>query len=283
MLNYLKFKGEKMTREELIKVIEKIKEKSAMKAYSLTVNPDKVPDIFQSKIGGLPYWDSTKEYPKDENGSLLFLLAQINCDDLPEDDRLPQKGMLQFFIDSGDMDFGLDFKQGDSRKNFRVVYHENINYDVKAEDIPDAYKLLSEDDYLPTNGEYVLDIEEKTVYTNPEEYNFENIFKESAKELGIKMTADNVYDEVSQEGYSYLCDVFNGFGHFLLGYPCFTQCDPRDDCEEYQVYDTMLIQIDSDGGEYVTWGDAGIGNFFINKEDLKNKNFDRILYNWDCC
>ena len=31
------------------------------------------------------------------------------------------------------------------------------------------------------------------------------------------------------------------------------------------------------------WGDSGVANFFINKEDMKNKKFDNILYNWDCC
>lgn len=31
------------------------------------------------------------------------------------------------------------------------------------------------------------------------------------------------------------------------------------------------------------WGDFGVANFFISKDDLKNKNFTKILYNWDYC
>ena len=31
------------------------------------------------------------------------------------------------------------------------------------------------------------------------------------------------------------------------------------------------------------WGDSGVANFFIDKEDLENNNFNNILYNWDCC
>ncbi|MCB5607999.1 DUF1963 domain-containing protein [[Ruminococcus] gnavus] len=30
------------------------------------------------------------------------------------------------------------------------------------------------------------------------------------------------------------------------------------------------------------WGDSGICNFFITKKDLENKNFSKVLYNWDC-
>lgn len=29
-------------------------------------------------------------------------------------------------------------------------------------------------------------------------------------------------------------------------------------------------------------GDVGVLNFFINSEDLKNKNFEDVLYTWDC-
>ena len=48
-----------------------------------------------------------------------------------------------------------------------------------------------------------------------------------------------------------------------------------------QLYDTLLLQIDSE--DDIMWGDSGIANFFISEEDLKNKNFEDMLYNWDCC
>lgn len=51
--------------------------------------------------------------------------------------------------------------------------------------------------------------------------------------------------------------------------------------DEYNKYNTLLLQIDTD--DDIMWGDSGIANFFINKEDLENKNFKNILYNWDCC
>ena len=69
----------------------------------------------------------------------------------------------------------------------------------------------------------------------------------------------------------------------LLGHPFFTQEDVR---EEGSRYDTLLFQLDSetvDEEEITMWGDCGVGNFFINAEDLKNLDFSNVVYNWDCC
>ena len=66
-----------------------------------------------------------------------------------------------------------------------------------------------------------------------------------------------------------------------MGYPAFTQSDPRYYNKEYSKYNTLLLQIDTD--ENIMWGDSGVANFFIDKEDLENNNFNNILYNWDCC
>ncbi len=37
-----------------------------------------------------------------------------------------------------------------------------------------------------------------------------------------------------------------------------------------------------DGGVEIMWGDMGVAGFFINYEDLKRKDFSKVLYNWDC-
>ena len=72
--------------------------------------------------------------------------------------------------------------------------------------------------------------------------------------------------------------------HQLGGYPYFTQDDPRPG--QYEDFDTLLFQLDSDmpsGGDLVLWGDCGVGNFFINRDALKRRDFSKVLYNWDCC
>ena len=97
-------------------------------------------------------------------------------------------------------------------------------------------------------------------------------------------------DEPEKEYWSFLTDEdvkylhandsYDGL-HCMFGYPVFAQYDPRKD----DRYDTLLFQLDSDYNEeedLVTIGDAGVMNFFINSNDLKNLNFEDVLYNWDC-
>ena len=74
--------------------------------------------------------------------------------------------------------------------------------------------------------------------------------------------------------------------HRMDGFPFFTQSDPRTETLEYESFDTLLFQLDSDSRDrkdLVLWGDCGVGNFFINREDLKRRDFSKVLYNWDCC
>lgn len=42
----------------------------------------------QSKIGGMPFLKSFKDIPLDENNVPMVLLAQINLDNLPEQQEL---------------------------------------------------------------------------------------------------------------------------------------------------------------------------------------------------
>ena len=80
----------------------------------------------------------------------------------------------------------------------------------------------------------------------------------------------------------YFYDQLWATGSHLLGWPHFTQADPR---EEDGRYGTVLFQMASDWEEeetYVMWGDAGVGNFFIDLEKLKQRDFSDVLYNWDC-
>lgn len=56
----------------------------------------------------------------------------------------------------------------------------------------------------------------------------------------------------------------------------------QDDPRKYRHDNILLLQINSDFNQDIMWGDVGLGNFFIRKEDLKQLNFSNVLYNWDC-
>lgn len=252
----------------------------------MVIQKDKKPGLFDSKFGGTPYWDLSKDYPTDKKGNKLMLLAQLNFDKADVDSRLPQTGMLQFFIAHDDDLYGCDFDKPDVQDTFRVVYHNIINYDVseeqiKALDPPSA----TDDDYLtPLCKECAVEIVKCEAYMDMCDYRFEDLQNEILKEkLGIDADEASelwecIYDCLTEKGIS-------SEGHKIFGYPFFTQTDPRDYNEDFQYYDTLLFQMDSETieGEYYTlWGDCGVGNFFINHKDLENKDFSKVLYNWDC-
>ncbi len=270
-------------------LIEKMKEKTAMPAYKIEIRKDGYqPGIFESKFGGIPYWDLKKEYPVDSFGEKMMLLAQINFTQARlENECLPKQGMLQFFIAANDDVYGMDFDTPDSQSNFRVVYHENIDETVTKELVLALGIPVCTDEnleYPPITGEFAISLHKTIAYMGTEVCDFDKTFGEVAKTvLGSDMMEQSAYNFLGSDAFEEVCDELNNGGHWMLGYPYFTQYDPRDNSE---YYDTLLLQIDSEMGEgtdYVMWGDCGVANFFMNSEALKNRDFSKVLYNWDCC
>jgi len=93
----------------------------------------------------------------------------------------------------------------------------------------------------------------------------EIVDKENNTELG------ELYDDLCEDQ-----------GHKIGGYPFFTQTDPREWQEKYKQHDVLLLQIDTDDSLNIMWGDSGVANFFIKKDDLLNLDFSNVIYNWDC-
>lgn len=287
-----------------LKTIEEIKRMTKKQAIRFQIDPEKTPKLTDSKFGGMPYWDKGMEYPRRKDGTLLMLLAQINLNELnregknPEN-QLPKRGMLQFFIDGKDDVSGVDFdntKDEDGRlvqDGFRVVYHKMVDYEVSEKEIQEIGMPVSTDeglDMTPIWGEYGLTIVLEETYMGMDDYRFEEYFAKAAKKAGWKVDeSKGFYGNFSDEGRDFLYDEIEPSGHWMLGYPYFTQSDPR---EEYgdrtfnKEYTVQLFQMDSDygdGEDYIMWGDAGVANFFMNKEDLAKEDFGDVLYSWDCC
>ena len=267
--------------EKIKELAETIKNLSKTDNYSIKIIEEE-PEIFQSKIGGIPYWIPDLAYPENSEGKKLILLAQINFEKEKVESPLPTKGLLQFFT-SDDVEKGLNFDDLTKQENFRVIYHENIDYKVTKEsveqlDISDS----KNEEYFPICGEYKISLNKSVDYANPNDIHFNKYFSIAYKEIYNKelKEGENIYNVFSNQEAANLESEFetDGFRHKMLGYSYFIQEDPRND-EKYSYYDTLLLQIDSEG-EYVSW-DCGIGNFFINKKALLEKDFSKVLYYWD--
>ena len=280
-----------------------IKEATAQKTYALKINLNRVPSVFDSKVGGLPYWDLNVPIPRTSDGKKMALLAQLNMADYPDNDLLPKEGMLQFFIGASDV-YGLNFDDQTLQEGFRVVFHEEIDRSFSSESIKGEFILPhdSNDDDLPIASEYALDVEQKVAYMFHDDYRFDGVIKSVAQSIGLRNRPEyaNLTDkefyrilwdslepifEENEESYEFVMS-----GSRVLGYPFFTQSDSREVQGKYSGYDILLLQLDSEDRKLsddsydwmVMWGDCGVGNFFIRKEDLLNKDFSHVLYNWDC-
>lgn len=270
-------------------IVNFMKEKSHKMAYALTLQKETAPDLFDSKFGGVPYWNLDMPYPVDRTGQKMMLLAQLNFDRASVDERLPQQGILQFFIalDDGDYEYGYDYEAPDRQEMFRVVYHETVDYTVTQEQILAMDVPVSSDpeieDFTPVWKPYRVDISPREVYISMSDKRFHTVFRDAVKTLtGKNIGRQSVFDLLTWEDYCYLDDELSYNGHSMLGFPAFVQHDPR---KSAKYYDTVLLQLHSELDEeegYMCWADGGIANFFINSEALAKRDFSKVMYCWDC-
>lgn len=273
--------------EKLDALISEIKIRTAQSAYRIKMSESGDISIFDSKLGGLPYWPNSMDYPLSKNGEKLVLLAQINFDKAKlHDYRLPKHGLLQFFILGDDLS-GVNYEDPFAQENFRVVYHAELDRSVTAESVRALGIKANTDfdgteDYLPSYDEMLMSFEGMTDYMTDSVDEFDELAAHVYRELFDEdLVQGSLWRTLNSTEYDYFYDGFQDctFGHKMLGYPSFTQSDPR--CGEYQgEYETLLLQIDSQ--DDIMWGDSGIANFFINEKDLRKLDFSNVMYTWDC-
>jgi len=246
-------------------------ELQAMKVLPLANSPKYV---WQSKFGGDPYWPlNVDNYPVDKKGRPFSLLAQFNLAELPSLVDFPAEGMLQFFISSHSWGGGY-LPKGKSLEvyvkesvGYKVVYHKEVIKDKKL------LKSNFDDDRrrMPINGEYALEFVIERELASPSDYRFDEIIGSSY--------SDKYYDDT----IDYLFEKYDSSGSKIGGYAYFTQEDPRRYDGTYENW-LLLFQMDSSDDKEVDimWGDLGVCNFFIRPDDLKNLDFSKVWYNWDC-
>lgn len=268
------------------RIFQAVCEKTRTDAIEIKLDLERIPTMFSSKIGGVPYWDLSKPYPTDGNGGKMVMLAQFNLAELPENNKLPNKGMLQFFI-APDQSYGRYFDG--SNDGHKVVYHSDIDESLTEEQV---WKLgistSLENECFPVSGEFAVDFEVIRVYMTPEDVRINEVIKDASNRMGIYSETYNAIDLFSEEQMGLLKD--SGICHGMFGYPCFIQWDPRGETEA-KKYDVLLFQLGSEWkntdseiypGRKIMWGDAGVCQFFINQYALSKLDFSDVLYNWEC-
>ena len=289
------------------KILKYIREKYAMECVRIKPKKAESPLLMtESKFGGLPYWTAGEEYPKDNDGNMLTLLAQINFADVPHLPDYPEKGLLQIFI-IADLSLGRDMDDDGTTQNYwRVVWRENVDDSLalsadalhemgvqSAEEImkkeherrdsqmKSGKKLTLEHDF-PLEKEYALTFEKGISHPNQMLTEYNEMATSATKEFGYPVYEDpqgSFSEDLDMNDY-FCEDSKDGTLHQIGGYPFFTQRDGRSEDEE----EVLLLQIDS---EYtadidISFGDDGIANFFITPENLKKRDFSKVRYYSDC-
>ena len=242
--------------------------------------------LTDSKFGGTPYIPKDGTLPTSVDGKPLFMLAQINCEQLPENTLYPKKGLLQFWIAATEAPlYGLDYEAPCSNDFKRVIYYPTFGEALPIDDFINDYTF--DDENLPFNSkrQFALHFKKDTESISLEERAASQLFFEKWNEAFSThiTTIDEFFDEVPDD----ICEEINAYllkeptGHKIGGYPYFIEYDPR---EENDPHTFLLLQIDIDNieGEEICWGNlGGIANFFISSEDLDNCKFDNIFFHWE--
>lgn len=271
------------TKEQLKHIYEQIRKETVIPCVRMELEKRKV-TIFESKVGGIPYLPKEQSWPTSPKGKQLSLLAQINCHDLMGLAHFPEKGILQFYINRWDDLLGMNIDDLMKQTEFCVLYFEMVDESVTETMV--LQKMMveeewAEDDFYPVHGEFALTFTKGEEGISRGDYRMIKKLKEHLKEVcPEEVNLSFLYDHYDTDTEEDL-----GAGHKMGGYPFFTQIDPREGREDLEFLDTLLFQLDSQmakEGDLVLWGDCGVGNFFINQEDLKKKDFSNVMFTWDC-
>ena len=265
----------------LQQAITEFKAQTAREYIALHASPCADMTVYQSKFGGVPYLPAGFPYPYSRLNpeQPLRLLAQINFAEMPPLADFPERGILQIYIDpADDRFFGCDRQIAHFEKRqvapqsaYRVIWHESPDLSAPCSaDIPDF------DGEFPVSQPERITFEKKTGYMPYHSYG-ENPFEEAFVPVYNKYAEEPVGLIEDIENGEYLLEKtfdIRGTEHKLGGY--------RDDVWTPKWPDTevLLLQIASDG--VIEWGDDGIAHFTMTHEALRNRDFSRVDYHWEC-
>lgn len=290
------------TREKLDKILAEVdKQLPPTETVRLKLSRGKT-TVFDSKMGGKPYFPKEIEYPtvrEGENaGKPLYFLAQLNFGKLPELPNFPSEGILQFFAGcEGDNVYGANFDDWTNQNAFRVIYHETVSEDAPQGETP---HFEFDEEFFPFKGEFRLTAEKPSqMPVTCCDFRYEKaVLSVYNKLFGGNVTimfGKGGLCQIDEPLFDALMETRELNGTRMGGYPYFTQDDSRGlsrtdgKKDAYSGHTVLLFQSDSENGgdpanwkDDVCWGDAGVANFFITPEDLAKRDFSNVLYTWDC-
>ena len=270
--------------------------KAAHNKEVIYIKAEKVDDLSleESKFGGFPFVPLGGAIPTNAEGSQLALLAQINCAQLPENNMYPSDGWLQIWCLEDEM-YGFCSDTIQPETNQKVLYIPAGTQGEPLERVVAMYQPYTNEEcplwFVDEQGDIWgmrLSFTHGQQGITYSDGRFRDLFLDRWNKRYPEQAVENFYD-LPDEIFENMVDSHDGpdCAHQLGGYPYFTQYDPRYeyDSAELAKYTEVLFQIDSqfDTKWDLCWGDAGVRNLFISRENLEALDFSDLLYNFDCC
>lgn len=253
--------------------------KNTIRIY-LSKQKEKKISIGDSKIGGHPDFPKDMNWPTDKEANPLSFIAQINlrdCSHLDSENLLPKTGMLYFFYSAEQTAWGFDPKDEDK---FKVIFYDGSLDALQRQKAP---KTLKKQDIFYSNElRFVQEVSLPSLrsplldfLSESEKDNYFDTFEETPDVNKLLGFADEIQNEMELE-----CElVTNGlYCGDTTGYE-----DPRAvELGKNKSHWRLLLQIDSNDEANMMWGDVGRLYFWIKKEDLLNKNFEKAWFILQC-
>lgn len=270
--------------------------KTAHNKEVIYIKAEKADDLSleESKFGGFPFVPLGGAIPTNAEGNQLALLAQINCAQLPENNMYPSDGWLQIWCLEDEM-YGFWSDTIQPETNQKVLYIPAGTQGEPLERVEAMYQPYGNEEcplwFVDEQGAIWgmrLSFTHGQQGITYSDGRFRDLFLDRWNKRYPEQAVENFYD-LPDEIFENMVDSHDGpdCAHQLGGYPYFTQYDPRYeyDSAELAKYTEVLFQIDSqfDTKWDLCWGDAGVRNLFISRENLEALDFSDLLYNFDCC
>ena len=244
----------------------------------ITSDDDKVA-IGQSKIGGKPDLELNTKWPTTNANKSLSFIGQINCSEITQHDisgLLPKSGLISFFYCADQSVWGFDPKDID---RFKVIYTESME-NLQRLDFPSD--LEAESRFQPNEMKFGHSLS----LPGWEHHSIDGFLTDDEHHDYIELSGNAKnqllgYANCVQNPMELQCQlVTNGlYCGDSSGYE-----DPRrEELDSGKDDWVLLFQIDSDMERTgMMWGDAGKLYYWIRKQDLKHKNFEKSWLIFQC-
>lgn len=266
--------------------------------------------ITDSHLGGVPYLPHDGKYPMGEDGQMLWLCAQINFAQMPAMEDFPTEGILQFFLSDFDYDggFGLYSEEDRTVQNqWKVCWYPEVDNTVTEQEcaakMPASWNSGEELSRVPDEPLKISFQPVGQEGVNHGDFRFDMLFADALKkrlpeEEPERYEPYEIWDETpgnrehpNRKALEQIIEQMQCGGCKVGGYPRYEQDDPRLYGEELPAWDTLLLQLDGDTFTYPC-GDigqkaflslnGGTLNFVIRLEDLRKRDFSKVLAEWAC-